>query len=186
MIIPDRFKAAFTSFVKQLLSPYDYAGVHGYTVVSQNTDFTLELSPDDPDEDPPLSNVPIQYDNPAFTATIKPNAKCNVMYTNKDPSRYFCFGFTPGSIQLLQIGDVSLTSKVVRDGDLIASGGVGQLIQFAQFPSMLPAVLCTPTTPPVPINPPYLVSFGSTPVTAVTADPLYGTPTTGSEILEST
>jgi hypothetical protein len=129
MKLTDRFKSGLEEFVLRLVSKYDYSGVHGYTVVTQNGDFTLELKPDDPKTDPPLSNVPIKYDSPSNRVTVKAGATCNVMYTNKDPSRYFAFGFDPGDYELIEIGQDGF--PFARQGDLVVCGGVGIVATFA-------------------------------------------------------
>jgi hypothetical protein len=126
MKLTDRFKASLEEFVLRLVCKYDYSGVHGYTVVAQNSDYTLELKPDDPNIDPPLSNVPIKYDSPSNRVTVKAGATCNVMYTNKDPSRYFAFGFDPGDYELVEIGTDGY--PFARQGDLVQTAGTGGLI----------------------------------------------------------
>ena len=128
MKLSDRLKVGLEEFVLRLVSKYDYSGVHGYTVVAQNSDFTLELKPDDPKADPALSNVPIKYDSPSNRVTVKAGATCNVMYTNKDPSRYFAFGFDPGDYELIEIGQDGF--PFARQGDLTISGGLGVVATF--------------------------------------------------------
>ncbi len=121
MNLTDRFKAGIEAFVRRLMTRYDYSGVHGYTVVSQNSDFTLELKPDDPKNDPALSSVPIKYDSPSNRVTVEAGATCNVMYTNMDPSRYFAFGFDPGDYELIEMGTDG--RKIATVGSLVQSGG---------------------------------------------------------------
>ena len=141
-MISDRFKAAFTSLVMQLTARYDYSGVHGYTVTAQNSDFTLELQPDDPSADPPLSAVPIKYDGPDRRATVQKGATCNVMYTNKDPSRPFAFGFDPGAYELIELGTDG--RKIATVGSLVQSGGA---TCYANLTPIIPVALVTPSGP---------------------------------------
>jgi hypothetical protein len=124
--LTDRLKEGLEEFVSRLVCKYDYSGVHGYTVVSQNSDGTLELKPDDPNEDPTLSSVPIKYDSPSNRVKVKSGATCNVMYTNKNPERYFAFGFDPGDYELVEIGPDGF--PFARQGDLVCSGGVGCIV----------------------------------------------------------
>jgi len=150
-MISDRFKLFLQKFVGQVTAKYDYSGVHGYTVTAQNPDFTLELAPDDPSVDPPLSSVRIMYDSPAGRVTVKKGATCNVMFTNKDPARAFAFGFSPGDYTLYEIGTDGF--PIARQGDLVLCGGVGAMMLLTPLPgNVSPSVL-----PGVP----YFVSFGS-------------------------
>jgi hypothetical protein len=141
MNLTDRLKDGLEEFIRRLVCKYDYSGVHGYTVVSQNSDFTLELRPDDPDNDPTLSNVPIKYDSPSNRVTVKPGATCNVMYTNKDPSRYFAFGFDPGDYDLIEIGTDGF--PFARQGDLCMTAGLGLTIVLAGAGAGAGAYTCT-------------------------------------------
>jgi len=175
MILFDRFKASIAALIRELTAQYDYSGVHGYTVVSQNGDFTLELKPDDPEADPPLSGVVIKYDSPSNRVTVKAGVTCNVMFTNKDPSRPFAFGFDPGDYTLLEFGPDA--RKIARAGDLTLGGGIGCMALLTPLPgNVSPSVL-----PGIP----YLVSFGTLtnpplPATAVLQGKLPGRILTGS------
>ncbi len=75
---------------------------------------------------------------------------------------------------------------VARQGDLTQAGGILQMVNFSSAVGT-PLVLCTPTTPPVPVPGPYLVSFaafpGPVPPTLVSSGPLYGTISSGSHLL---
>jgi hypothetical protein len=157
----DRLKAGMVALIREVTARYDYAGLHGYSVEAQNGDGTLELTPDDPDFDPPLSSISIQYDTPAMTVTVSKGARCTVAYINKDPSRPVCFGFLPGAYEQLTIGEHA--RKLSRVGDLTLSGGVGSMLLLTPLPGNV--------SPAVTIGTPYLVSFGT-----ATFPPLPATP----------
>jgi hypothetical protein len=161
MKLTDRLKEGLEEFVLRLVSKYDYSGVHGYTVVSQNSDGTLELKPDDADHDPPLSSVPIKYDSPSNRVTVKSGATCNVMYTNKDPSRYFAFGFDPGDYELVELGPEG--RKIATQGSIVMSGGKTAMVAFFSAAGTPLSLVQTGTGGPgtVPIPGPFLVRFGS-------------------------
>lgn len=161
MKLTDRLKSGLEEFVLRLVCKYDYSGVHGYTVVAQNGDFTLELKPDDPKTDPPLSNVPIKYDSPSNRVTVKAGATCNVMYTNKDPSRYFAFGFDPGDYELIEVGPDG--RKVALQGSLVMSGGKTAMCAFFNAAGLPMSLVEAPTTGAATIAypGPFLIRFGS-------------------------
>jgi hypothetical protein len=171
MTLTDRLKSGIEEFVKRLTARYDYAGVHGYTVVAQNADFTLELKPDDPKIDPPLPKVPIKYDSPSNRVTVKAGATCNVMYTNKDPTRPFAFGFDPGEYELIEIGTDG--QKIAQQGGLVLSGGKTAMVSFFSIEGLPLSLVQTPTqgAATVSIPGPFFVRFGSTVVPPSAIDP---------------
>jgi len=129
MQLSDRIKSAIEAFVTRITSKYDYAGFCAYTVVTQNSDDTLELRPVDPKKHPPLSKVEIRFETPATRCRVKVGAECTVVFANMDPSRYFVFGgFKHGGFEELHFGDN--TSAIAKQGELVYSGGAGTIIMI--------------------------------------------------------
>jgi hypothetical protein len=148
--LSDRAKASLDEYVDRRASKYDYAGVFAYTVVTQNSDGSVDVEPEDPNLSPPLSGVEILYDNPATKITVSKGAQCRVHFVNKDPRRPEAFGFKRGSYKLLEFGDDGF--PLARQGDLVAIGGVGLVITCAgagvlTAGTALPCVLGTVANP---------------------------------------
>lgn len=70
---------------------------------------------------------------------------------------------------------------MARVGDLTQAGGIGTRIQFSQAPSGVPLFLVSAAG--TPMSPPYWVSFGDVPPTALAASPLFGCVTSGTTLL---
>ena len=148
----DRSTEDLEYFINRRTAKYDYALVYSYIVVSQNSDKTLEVKPEDPSRTPDISSVPIFYDNPATKVTVKKGAVCRVRFVNGDPRRPEAFGFAHGdsSYSLLELGDNGF--PLARQGDLIAVVGVGLVITCAGAGVLtagtpLPCVLGTVANP---------------------------------------
>ena len=146
----DRSTEDLEYFINRRTAKYDYALVYSYIVVTQNSDKTLEVNPEDPSRTPTLSSVPIFYDNPATKVTVKKGAVCRVRFVNGDPRRPEAFGFQHGDYELLELGDDGF--PLARQGDLVAIGGVGLVATFAGAGVLtagtpLPCVLGTVANP---------------------------------------
>jgi hypothetical protein len=178
--LSDRFKAGIEAFVNRIISRYEYAFIWSYEVVAQNADDTLELKPDVPSRVPGLSKVPVIWGDAGVTATVRKGARCFVSFVNGDPSMPRVLGFEHGSYTAIKAGDDGLPTA--RQGDLVQCGGPGTVLTI--MPTA-PIPVVTPTGPGsiVPMTPILgLVSFSAIPPTGATADPLYGTVSTGSSI----
>jgi hypothetical protein len=72
--VSDRARAAFESLVRGVFPDLDFLARYPARVVSQNSDGTLELVPDD-QRIPGMSKVPIRYGVPGIKATIAPGGR---------------------------------------------------------------------------------------------------------------
>lgn len=82
-------------------------------------------------------------------------------------------------------GEATAFPGLVRIGDYVQSGGIGQLISFAS-PLGVPLCLVGTSMPAVPVPGPYLVSFGATPPTVLpipSQSPLFGAVASGSALV---
>ena len=117
MIGTDRIKAAVEAVMRRLATRYEYAGLWGYTVVSQNDDFTLEIKPDRPDQVPMLSGVPSTCGNPTMNVRVPPGVRCYVKFVDMDPGQPFVRAWNPGDVNVLTVCDG--TAPMARMGDMI-------------------------------------------------------------------
>lgn len=179
MNLSDRFKAALEALVVRIAGKYDYAVPYACAVVSQNNDGTLELKPDS-SLLPGLSNVPIRYGAPGVTATVTAGARCFVVFENADPSKPVVAGWDLSSpLVMLTLGAGS--QPVMRVGDMVQSGGPGQLVWITlTAPIPAPGFVVAPATPIIGF-----ISFGPTPASAVSGDPLFGVGITGALNVQS-
>jgi hypothetical protein len=148
--LTDRSKEDLEFFIDRRTAKYDYALVYSYIVVSQNSNGTIEVQPEDPSRTPPLSSVEIFYDNPATKVTLKKGAICRVRFVNGDPKRPEAFGFKHGDYTLLELGEGGFPLAV--QGGVVSVGGVGLVATFAGAGVLtagtpLPCVLGTVTNP---------------------------------------
>lgn len=174
MLLSDRFKGALEALVTRITGKYDYAHCYTYTVVSQNSDGTIEAAADVPSKVPGASNFTIAYGNPGETVTVTKGARCLVMFENGDPSKPFILGWFNGGLAMLTLGGGS--QAVARQGDLVQSGGPGTTVTLTTLlPVPAPGFAIAPGTPIQA-----LISFSSVPPTPASADPLYGAISTGS------
>jgi hypothetical protein len=118
MNLSDRLKASLEAFVLRLVGRYDYAVSYGYTVVSQNSDGTVDLKPDRPELVPPLSGVQILYSHPGEKVTVPAGVRCKVMFADRDPSKPFVLGWEASTANVLTLMNGS--QPVARVGDTVA------------------------------------------------------------------
>ena len=171
----DRMKSALESFVRRITRRYDYAGAYAYTVVSQNTDGTLELQPDAAGKMPGLSHVPCAWGDPGTTATVSKGARCRVMFADQSPEKPFVLGWENGASIVVTHGGG--TQPLARQGDLIQAGGPGLVVTLMPlYPIPAPPGTIAPGTPITA-----LISFSATPPTPASATPLYGVVGSGSD-----
>jgi hypothetical protein len=175
----DRFKGGLAAFISRITRKYDYAFPWSYTVSSQNSDGTLELTPEQPSKVPGLSNIPCKWGNAGVTAKVNKGARCLVMFAGGDPGKPFVLGWEHGSFESISLGDDGLPAA--RQGDTVECGGPGTVVTL--MPT-LPIPVVTPVGPGsiVPMTPIVaLISFSMVPPTPATADPLVGVISIGSD-----
>ena len=171
----DRMKGGLEAFVNRIVRRYDYSGAYAYTVVSQNTDGSLELQPDDVKKMPGLSHVPCTWGDPGTTATVSKGARCRVMFADQSPEKPFVLGWENGSS--IKVTHGGGTQPLARQGDLVQSGGPGLMVTI--IPTLPIAGTPTGILPLTPIV--GMISFSTVPPTPASATPLYGVVGSGSD-----
>ena len=177
-MLVDRFLKPFELLIKRMTAKYNYAGKWTYKVIGQNPDNSLELRPIESSNVPPLSKVKIICNSPGMVTKVKEGAIGYVEFADFDPSRPLCVGFDPDTSKFISVEIGENAAKVVRNGDLIASGGAGQLITLMPLSGV-----GAPPSNAVVAGVPHLVSFSAIPPTPALADPLYGVAVSGSDKL---
>jgi hypothetical protein len=173
----DRFIASLRLMVQswfdeRLFGFYPYV-ITSFDVARQ----TLNATPFNNPKLPLVQGVSIR--SPGLQFKCAPNEQCTIAFEGGDPTRPF-------------VATLGLASEyqgalpVVRQGDMVRSGGAGTLVAF--YP------MATPPIPPlVTLGVPYLVSFGNAlsvpprlPVPPPLQSPLYGMSSTGSTRTKAT
>ncbi len=159
----------------------DFSREYPCKVVTQNTDGTLQLLPDDEVmRSRGLDNVPIRYGMPGMKATIASGARCHLAFAAGDPSRPFVcsWEYDPSKVTLVSVLDGG--RSFARVGDIVQGGGPGTVVTFWPVPPALPA----PPNGAVIMGVPYFISFSAIPLTAATvatAAPLFSAIAGGAE-----
>jgi len=117
LILNDRFKKALEAIVVRIASRYDFAAMYPCTVVSQNSDLTLELKPDS-SLVPGQSNVTIRG-LPGVTVKVAPGARVLLAFDNCDPSSPFASIFDTNSLTEIII---TASTKVTVNSPLTVMG----------------------------------------------------------------
>ena len=109
----DRLKAALAAFVRGVTSRLDYLALYPCRVLSQNTDGSLELQPED-GRLPGLSKVPIRIGVPGVDVKVTPGAKVLLGFTGGDPRSPIAALFEKDSLK--EIALTSATKVTITGG----------------------------------------------------------------------
>lgn len=163
----------------------DYSREYPCKVVTQNTDGTLQLLPDDEImRARGLDHVPIIYGMPGMKALVKNGARCDLTFAAGDPSRPRVTGWEYDPDKVTLITSVDGTQAVARQGDLVQIGGPGTVVTLIPLPLGVGA----PPNNAIVAGAPCLISFSAEPFTVPTAAlavPAYGTIATGAPKVQS-
>jgi hypothetical protein len=163
----------------------DYSREYPCKVVTQNTDGTLQLLPDDEImRARGLDHVPIIYGIPGMKALVKNGARCDLTFAAGDPSRPRVTGWEYDPDKVTLITSVDGTQAVARQGDLVQIGGPGTVVTLIPLPLGVGA----PPNNAIVAGVPCLISFSAEPFTVPTAAlavPAYGTIATGAPKVQS-
>lgn len=99
----DRVKGGLAAFVRSLFPRVDYYALYPSTVVKQNADGTLELTPDD-QRFAGMSGVPIRYGLPDVSATMTNGARVLLGFAGGDPAKPIAVLWESASISGLTLG----------------------------------------------------------------------------------
>ena len=118
---PDRIKRALVYFMRTVFSKTDYYALYPCRVVSQNSDGTLELLPDNA-KMPSLSGVPMRLGIPGVSITVSPGARVLLGFAEGNPQNPIATLWESGSV--LSMGLADATSAVMRVGDSYTISGL--------------------------------------------------------------
>lgn len=114
----DRSKSSLTKFIRKVMGSFlvtkiDYLASYTCKVVSQNSDGTLELIPDDVRLSP-MSNVPIYYGIPGVVSKVNPGSRCLVAFAGGDPRGKMVTGWPASSVSemTLQATETNLSTGI--------------------------------------------------------------------------
>ena len=156
--ILDKTKQGLAAFIRSVLSRTDFLAMYPCQIVSQNSDSTLELKPDDA-RLPPYSNVPLRLGIPGCTVTVASGSRALVGWYAGDPSKPFAALFESSTVIKLNVSanTISLnsgSSGVGRVGDAVSSsaafvtwlGVVGAFCSAGVAPASIGAISAGSTT----------------------------------------
>jgi hypothetical protein len=149
----DRLTRAVGAIVRHLTAHLDYFALYPSKLVSQNSDGTLELKPDD-SRLPGLSKVPIRYGIPGVTVKVASGARVLVGFEGGDPGSPVATLWELGSVTEMTIDastDIKVnggTQAVARQGDSVHAGFLTATL--GQAPVTLAYAPYDPNTPPDP------------------------------------
>lgn len=118
----DHPAAALTRFLAGQRRGVDYSRDWPCKVVTQNTDGTVQLLPDDDVmKARGLDHVPIRYGIPGFVAKIKNGARCHLAFAGGDPSRPFAHNWEPDkdAVESVEFQTSGRSAGVARIGDAL-------------------------------------------------------------------
>lgn len=141
----DRIKGELIKFIRKQLNAFivrsiDHLAGYQCVVISQNSDGTLELQPDDP-RLPPYSKVPIRYGIPKVQAIVNQGSRVLLEFANGDRTLPIATVWEISNVSSLFFGDlgtnVTITGQnfqlesseqsiLLDGGELIVDGGGGQ------------------------------------------------------------
>ena len=111
----DRLTGALRGVVRAMLPRVDYLALYPAKVVSQNSDGTLELQPDD-QRFPGLSQVPIRYGIPGVKVTVAAGARVLLGFAGGDPQQPVAELWESATVTKLQISASAI--EIGSDGTL--------------------------------------------------------------------
>jgi hypothetical protein len=123
----DRLTRAVGAIVRHLTAHLDYFALYPSKLVSQNSDRTLELKPDD-NRLPGLSKVPIRFGIPGVTVKVASGARVLLGFEGGDPGAPVATLWESGSVTELTIdatSDIKVnggSAAVAREGDSVHAG----------------------------------------------------------------
>lgn len=182
--------------VRHAIAPLDFYATYRARAVSQASDGTLEVEPEDK-RLPGMTKLPIRHSIPGVSVKVAPETKVLIAFENGDRRRPVVTGFEKDALLELV---VTATTKVTVDcpsialgsggrpvacqGDLVQLGGPGTLVTLTVIaPVPAPPGVISPSTPIIG----YL-SFSATgapdppDVSGLTCTPLNGAIATGSDV----
>jgi hypothetical protein len=114
----DRLKASLQLLLRPFTRRLDYSCLYGATVVSQNSDGSLELTASSP-RLPPLSRVPLRYGIPGVAATVNPGALALVGFENADPALVYAM-LASSAMGVATLALLGGNQPIAREGDVIS------------------------------------------------------------------
>jgi hypothetical protein len=123
MPLSDRAKSGLTAFIRRVVGldivgpRIDFLAWYPCKVVSQNSDGTLELQPDD-SRLPGYSKVPIRYGVPGITATVSNGARALLTFAGADPQKPIVVGWEGSGGVLVSLNVGQADTVLVRYSDL--------------------------------------------------------------------
>lgn len=137
----DRIKGALEALLRTLFSRVDYLALYPAKVVAQNSDGTLELTPDD-SRVPGLSKVPVRYGLPGVQAKVAAGARVLLGFSGGDPGAPVATLWEPGSLNDLTVA----ASSSILLGSATASQAAIKGTDFANALTTLLTALSTYAT----------------------------------------
>ncbi len=112
----DALKRNMTGFIRNAVTPVDYFAFYSARVITQDSDLTLQLQPDD-SRLPGMAKVPIRLGIPNATAQVQAGSRGLVGFENGDPSKPFWGPWDTSTLTLLDIGGTG--SQLVALSNLV-------------------------------------------------------------------
>jgi len=118
----DHPRAALDRYLAGQRRSIDYSREWPCKVITQNTDYTLQLLPDDAAMQAiGLDKVPIRYGIPGMRAKLKPGARCHLAFAGGDPKRPFAHNweFDEDTVEVIEFVAGGRNSGLARIGDSV-------------------------------------------------------------------
>lgn len=107
----DRIIEPLNALIRAVMRGVDYHAWHPCKVMSQNSDFTLELKPDNA-KIPQQSKIPMRMGLPGMVGKVT-SGRCLLGWEGGDPQRPVASHFEVGTIDTLFFGGTSVTGSDV-------------------------------------------------------------------------
>lgn len=168
--------SAMTKALAGVRRDIDYSREYPCEVVTQNSDGTLQLLPDDAVmKARGLDKVPIRYGIPGIKATVAKGARCHLAFAAGDPSRPFVcsWEYDPDKVTINSIFDG--LQSLARVGDLVTTGGPGLVCTLTPV-----SLVGAPPNNAITMGMPCMISFSALPfLTPPEQIPAYGAISSG-------
>jgi hypothetical protein len=121
----DKLKSAFEAFIQRVMERTRYLGVFPSRVAQQDTDGTVQVTPDNSDL-PGMTGVPIRPFAPGVTLKVNQEARALIVFENGSPSKPAVVGWegTYEQLKELEVQNQNLATLTLKEnGDLEARAG---------------------------------------------------------------
>jgi hypothetical protein len=167
----DSIKGPLADFVRALFPRYTYLGLYPAKVVAQNSDFTLELVPDESTLPGGVSNVPIENGlGPGVQVKVSAGARVLLGFRRGNPDEPFAALWESGTMTELVV--TAATKVTVNAPQVLLGDGHAAPLRYGDAITLAPTGLTPLNAAGVPVTGVALVAPGTPVDVAASANPI--------------